>query len=61
MLPVIIGSVIVIILLATLVIHIVRKKRAGVKYDLEQIGEKSEEFDKLNPLLSDKPDVIVTH
>ena len=60
MLPIIIGSVSLFLLIITITICIVRKKRSELKYDLEKAEGKSEECEKLNNCLSDKPDVIGT-
>ena len=60
MLPVIIGPVSLFLLIITITICVVRKKRAELNYDLEKAEGKSEECEKLNNCLSDKPDVIGT-
>ena len=58
LLPIIIGSALIFLLISTLSIFIVRKKRLELKYDLEKSEVKSEECEKFKPFLSDKPDII---
>ena len=60
MLPIIIGSISLFLLIITITICIVRKNKSELKYDLEKAEVKSEECEKLNNCLSDKPDVIGT-
>ena len=58
LLPIIAGSALIFLIITTLTICIVRKKRAELKYDLEKSEAESEECEKLKTCLSDKPDII---
>ena len=54
MLPIVIGSVSLVILLFFITIYIVRKKKSELKYDIEKAEGKSEECQNLNSCIGEK-------